>query len=103
MSKTQYLPFRNKREMNRFVSFATKFYSHAITYQQAVEAFTNDNATDLLDTLTGLAKDPSIGFPKDKTGWANTRRAYRTHWQKIEIDVQSCLNEHEKRTYLRKA
>lgn len=103
MNKTQYQPLKNMREVTRFVSFANKFYNDVTTHQQAIEAFTNNNATDLLDTLIGLAKDPSIGFPKEKTGWAGTRRAYRTHWEKVAIDVQSCLNEHEKRSYLRKA
>lgn len=101
MSNNDNNPFKNKRELNRFLSYTSKFYTHALTYEQAEEAFNNDNAKDIFDVLVGLAKDPSIGFPKDKTGWANTRRAYRTHWKNAEISVQSCLSQHTKRLEVR--
>jgi len=97
MSKQDTKVFKNNRELNRFLSYTTTFYTHALTFEQAEEAFNNDNAKDIFDVLVGLARDPSIGFPKDKMGWANTRRAYRSHWSNIEISVQSCLSQHNKR------
>ena len=97
MSKIDTKMFKNKRELNRFLSYTSQFYTHALTFEQAEEAFNNDTAKDIFDVLVGLAKDPSIGFPKEKTNWAKTRRDYRLHWKNVEISVQSCLSQHKKR------
>jgi hypothetical protein len=82
--------FSNKRELGRFKRFSEKF-----SKQKEVESIYADlqaSAPEVLAELVACAKDPSIGFPKTKQDWANTRRQYRLHWQRMEIAVQSLYN-----------
>jgi hypothetical protein len=85
--------FNNTREINRFKRYAEKFS----TQTEPVEIYNDlqNKSLEILNRLVICAKDPSIGFPKSKTEWANTRRQYRLHWQKMEIEVQSIYKDFE--------
>lgn len=85
--------FNNTREINRFKRYAEKFS----TQTDPVEIYNDiqNKSPEILNRLVICAKDPSIGFPKSKTEWANTRRMYRLHWQKMEIEVQSIYKDFE--------
>jgi hypothetical protein len=94
--------FKNKRELNRFLKHTNKFYENITSIDDAFDAFAKDNCTDAFEVIASNCKDPAIGFPKEgSTGWANTRRAYREHWAKSDIAIQSCLSEWKRRKELR--
>lgn len=85
---------KNKREVSRFKRFSEKF-----SKQTDVEKVYQDllaSAPEVLNELVVCSKDPSIGFPETKQEWANTRRQYRLHWQKMEIAVQALYNNFSK-------
>jgi hypothetical protein len=94
--------FNNKRELNRFLNHAKKFYENITSIDDAFDAFSKDNCIDAFEVIARNCKDPAIGFPKEgKAGWANTRRAYREHWSKSDIAIQSCLSEWKRRKEMR--
>jgi hypothetical protein len=94
--------FKNKRELNRFLKHTNKFYENITSIDDAFDAFAKDNCIDALEVIARNCKDPAIGFPKEgSAGWANTRRAYREHWAKSDIAIQSCLSEWKRRKELR--
>jgi hypothetical protein len=94
--------FKNKRELNRFLKHTNKFYENITSINDAFDAFAKDNCTDAFEVIASNCKDPAIGFPKEgSVGWANTRRAYREHWAKSDIAIQSCLSEWKRRKQMR--